>query len=93
MYTENTVPIDEVIANIYAIFDYELKNCKKIELSLRANAEAYKHKLDNIWDEISRKLDNETMVSSACERYYKEKNIEDGMCEYRIKIYEKVTSC
>jgi ferredoxin-fold anticodon binding domain-containing protein len=92
-YTENTVPIDEVIENIYAVFGNELSNCKKVELELRVRAEAYKHKLDDIWDEISCKLDSEAKVESTCKKYYQGKNIEDGMCEYRVKIFEKESLC
>lgn len=93
MYTENAVPIDEVIENIYTVFGYELSNCKKVELELIAYAETYKPKLDDIWDEISSKLDSEAKVGSTCKKCYSEKNIEDGMCEYRIKIFEKESSC
>ncbi|MBD3842953.1 MAG: hypothetical protein IE909_13945, partial [Campylobacterales bacterium] len=88
-----TVPIDEVIENIYTVFCYELRNCKKVELELRANAETYKHKLDDIWDKIRSKLKSDAKIESTCKKYYQDKNIEDDMCEYRINIFDKDSSC
>ena len=52
IYTENTVLISEVIKNIYTVVGHDLRDCKKIELELRANVGVYKNLLDDIWDEI-----------------------------------------
>lgn len=93
MYTENTLPIDEVIENIYAVVGYDLRDCKKVELELRGNVGANKNLLDDIWDEILGQLGSEAMITSACEKWYTDKNIPDGMCEYRIKIFDKDSSC
>jgi len=93
MYTENTVPINEVIENIYTVVGYDLRDCKKVELELRTNVGVYKNLLDYIWDEIWGQLNSEAMIISSCEKFYTEKNISDGMCEYRIRIFDKDSSC
>lgn len=93
MYTEDLLPIYEVIENINAVVGYDLRDCKKVELELRANVGANKTLLDDIWDGIRGQLNNEAMINSTCERWYTEKNIADGMCEYRIKLFDKDSSC
>ncbi|MEA3353108.1 MAG: hypothetical protein U9Q33_04745, partial [Campylobacterota bacterium] len=85
--------IDEVIESINAVFEDELKVCKKVELKLISNVGADKYLLDNIWNEIYKQLNSKAMINSTCERLYKEKNIADGMCEYRIKVFDKDSSC
>lgn len=93
MYTEDLLPIYKVIENINAVVGYDLRDCKKVELELRANVGANKTLLDDIWDGIRGQLNNEAMINSTCERWYTEKNIADGMCEYRIKLFDKDSSC
>ncbi|MGJ0304010.1 hypothetical protein NG774_11820 [Aliarcobacter cryaerophilus] len=63
IYTENTVLISEVIKNIYTVVGHDLRDCKKVELELRANVGVYKNLLDDIWDEIYGQLDSEESKS------------------------------
>lgn len=93
MYTEDLLPIYEVIENINAVIGYDLRDCKKVELELRANVGANKTLLDDIWDEIGGQLNSEAMINSTCEKCYTDKNIPDGMCEYRIKLFDNDSSC
>ncbi len=93
IYTENTVLISEVIKHLYTVVGHDLRDCKKVELELRANVGVYKNLLDDIWDEIYGQLDSEAMITSTCKRWYTEKNIADGMCEYRIRLFDKESSC
>lgn len=43
--------------------------------------------------QIYGQLDSEAMITSTCKRWYTEKNIADGMCEYRIRLFDKESSC
>lgn len=56
IYTENTVLISEVIKNIYTVVGHDLRDCKKVELELRANFGVYKNLLDDIWDKFTDNL-------------------------------------
>jgi len=89
IYTENIVPISEVVENIYALFGYELKECKKVELELRANVGVKKYLLDDIF----KKLSHEAINSSNCKIFYINKKIPNAMCEYRIKLFDKESLC
>ena len=93
MYIEDTVKIDKVVESINAVFGEELKICKKVELKLISNVKADKYLLDNIWNEIYKQLNSKATINSSCEKLYSEKNIADRMCEYRIKLFDKDSSC
>jgi len=93
MYTENIVPIVEVVENIYLVFGDELKWCNKVELELRANVGVNKYLLDNMRDNILKQLSSEVVTNSSCKIFYTDINIAKDMCEYRIRIFDKDTSC
>lgn len=93
MYAEEIVPIRDVRENINLMSGNELKECKKVELELRTNASAKKVLLDDIWDNICKELNSEALKNSTYNRSCEERNIPDGMCEYRVKIFDRKGSC
>ena len=88
MYTEDTVKLEKVVQHIFELFKFELSNCKYIKLELRANVGVYKHKLDDIQDEVWHKLNSAAITNSTFEKFYADDNISDEECNYRIWIYQ-----